>query len=76
MTNGGPMDGEIYGRGEIGRRQPDKSGRVDRFLGRMLRLVVRTVWGVTKLVVKGIWALLFRPSKKKKVDQRLISDRA
>jgi hypothetical protein len=56
------MDGEIYGRGEGGRHLPDRSGRLDRFLGRMVRLVVRTGWGLVKLVVRGAWRLL-RPSR-------------
>ncbi len=57
--------GESWGKTEMARQdggEPDKSGKVDRFLGRMLRLVVRTIWGAIKLLFKGLWRLV-RPSK-------------
>jgi hypothetical protein len=58
-------DGEIFGHGETGRRRPDKAGRVDRFLGRMVRLAFRTIFRALKLVFKGLWSLL-TPSKRER----------
>ena len=56
--------GETWGKGELLRRgggKPDRSNRVDRFLGRMVRLVFKGIWGVLKMVFKGLWRLV-RPS--------------
>jgi hypothetical protein len=72
VSDGG--GGEQWGRDEAGRNLRDKSGRVDRFLGRMVRLVARTIWGLVKLIVKSIWRLL-RPSKDP-AKKRARSDRA
>jgi hypothetical protein len=68
MPEGG---GEAWGRGELLRQgggKPDKGGKVDRFLGRMVRLVFRTIFRVVKLVLKGLWGLI-TPSKRERAKQ-------
>jgi hypothetical protein len=64
--------GESWGRQELARQgggRPDKPGKVDRFLGRMVRLVFRTIWGSIKLVFKGLWRLV-RPKRAKERKDR------
>jgi hypothetical protein len=59
------FDRDFDGRSESGRRRPDKAGRIDRFLGRMVRLVFRTIFRVVKLVLKAFWSLI-TPSKRER----------
>jgi hypothetical protein len=65
--------GESWVKESAGEGGGAKSGKVDRFLGRLVRLVFRTIWGSIKLVFKGLWRLV-RPSKKAK--ERKERDRA